>query len=289
MALFAVVLGFTSCSNDKDPVFQKPTNFVLNTPALANQYYELTPEGSLVFTVSQPDYGFTASCTYGLQIALKENPSAEDIYNVSATNPTSATIRVNAADVATGMCVLRGISKEEEWVEIPAAPLYVRATSILGSHENSFIASNWVTLKQVKGYFAVPQPGIIYLVGKPEGWKGPDEANADHYADWILSEKDNEIGSKVYYGLFDIKADEAMFRFYTALTGWEDDSYGTQEDDDPMAFPDLGDTKTQLTEKLVKGKGAFNFPNWPGGQMTIIVDMSNPEKMTATFIEGNQL
>lgn len=280
MALVAVLMGFTSCNEEKDPVFQKPTEFVLNTPPMASQYYELTPEGSMVFTCSQPNYGFTASTTYGLEIALTEGG---ETYSIPAEVPTSATIRVKTQAVAEGICALRGIKSEDDWVDQPARPLWVRATAQLGTHGQSFIESNWVKLDQVKEYFAIPQPGYIYLVGSPEGWKGPDEANKEHYKDWRLFEKTDAIGSQVYYGLFDMPA-APMFRFYTALTGWDADSWGSQVDDNPKDVSLEADGS--LTETLVKGKGAFNFPGFTGGQMTIIVDMT---KEKVTFVAGNAM
>lgn len=282
MVLASILVGFASCSDDKDPVYQQPTEFKLNTPAMASQYYELTPDGSIVLTCSQPDYGFTASVTYGVQISL--TPDFAEFYDIAPETPTSAVIRVKASDVATGMCVLRGIDSEEKWQEIDAIPLYVRATAQLGTHGNSAITSNAVTLERVKGYFAVPVPGYIYLVGQPEGWKGPDAANAEHYADWRLFEKQSEIGSKVYYGVFDIPEGKAMFRFYTALTGWDANSLGAQVDDNPLDF-EL-DADGSLTSDLVDGKGSFNFPSWGGGEMTIIVDLNGYK---VTFLEGNQL
>ena len=128
-------------------------------------------------------------------------------------------------------------------------------------------------------------PGFIYLVGAPEGWAGPTESNAAHYADWRLFEPESAIGSKVYSGVFDIPAGSAMFRFYTALTGWDADSYGSQEEDNPLDFEMVDGS---LATTLVKGKGAFNFPNWEGGKMTITVDMSDEKNMTVTMQAGEQ-
>lgn len=170
MALFAVVFGLSSCENDKDPVYQQPTEFKLNTPALSAQYFELTPNGTVQFTCSQPDYGFVASANYTMQMALSEGG---ETYDLTPAVPTDAKISIKASDIATGMCVLRGISDDTQWVEIPAIPVYFRAVCQLAGHPNSLIMSNWVKLDQVKGYFAVPMPGFIYLVGAPEGWKGP--------------------------------------------------------------------------------------------------------------------
>ena len=74
-----------------------------------------------------------------------------------------------------------------------------------------------------------------------------------------------------------------MFRFYTALTGWDEDSWGSQVDDNPI---DQTITDGSWTGTLVKGKGAFNFPGFAGGQMTVIVDMVNNK---VTVIEGNAM
>ncbi|MCM1452721.1 MAG: SusE domain-containing protein [Clostridium sp.] len=279
MALVAVMLGFTACSDDTDPVYKDPTKFVLNTPALASQYYELTPDGTIVLTCTQPDYGFTASTTYGVEVALSEDG---ETYNIAPEVPTSAQIRIKASDLATAICVLRGIKTEDDWTEEPARAVYMRATAQLAEHPNTLITSNWVKLDAVKEYFAVPVPGYIYLVGSPEGWKGPDAANADHYADWRLFEKDDAIDSKVYYGVFDMPA-APMFRFYTALTGWDADSWGSQADDSAIDY-ELANGSWEGS--IVKGKGSFNFPKFEGGQMTLIVDMVNNR---ITVVEGNAM
>ena len=70
-----------------------------------------------------------------------------------------------------------------------------------------------------------------------------------------------------------------MFRFYTALTGWDTDSYGSQEGDNPLEFPE---TDLGKPLKMVKGKGSYQFPDWTGGNMAIKVDMSDPNNMTVT-------
>ena len=143
-----------------------------------------------------------------------------------------------------------------------------------------------VSYNYLKGYFAVPVPGYIYLVGAPVGngnWIEPSESNAASYANWRLSEPKDAIGSKVYSGVFDIPAEQAMFRFYTQLTGWDADSYGYQAEDAATDFSFDGDT---FTSPVVKGKGSFNFPAWEGGKMTITVDMSDMKNITMTCTKG---
>ena len=59
-ACLVAVLSLNSCKEDTDPQYNEPTKFVLNTPALAAQYYELTEDGTLDLSWSQPDYGYAA-------------------------------------------------------------------------------------------------------------------------------------------------------------------------------------------------------------------------------------
>ena len=54
------VMGFASCSQDKEPVYTKPTEFKLNVPPFASQTYELTEGNEILITCSQPDYGYSA-------------------------------------------------------------------------------------------------------------------------------------------------------------------------------------------------------------------------------------
>ena len=56
-ATIAAVAALSACSQDDTPVLHTPTEFKLNTPPFAEQLYQLTDNGQLTFTCSQPDYG----------------------------------------------------------------------------------------------------------------------------------------------------------------------------------------------------------------------------------------
>lgn len=283
----ALLLGFTSCEQDRDPVYQVPTTFELNTPALQDQYVTLAEGSTLELVCSQPDYGYSAVANYSAEMSLTEdfaNP-----VSLSAVDKTQARMSFKQEDIAIAMMDLQGIDSEEKYAEVyPEGAtfdkVYFRAICQLDGVESSRIVSNVVSYNYIQPYFAIKLPGFIYLVGAPEGWAGPTAGNATHYADWRLFEPKDAIGSKVYSGVFDIPAGSAMFRFYTTLTGWEADSYGSQEADNPVEFPDF--TEGSFTTPVVKGKGAFNFSNWPGGKMTITVDMSDEKNMTLTCTAG---
>ena len=278
----AALVGFTSCEEDRDPVYQSPTKFVLNEPALQNTDIVLNPTGEIQFQCSQPDYGYSAVATYAMQMSLTEDFAK--VYDLApSSKATMAVINVKQSDVATGYCVLNGYESSEDWVPATDVTMYFRATCVLDGVEGSSITSNVVKLNKVTPYFAIPEPAFIYLVGSPEGWAGPVEANADHYAEWRLFEPKTAIGSKVFSGVFNLPA-APMFRFYTALTGWDADSYGTQAEDNPIEYPEF--TSGEFSEPLVKGKGAYSFPNLPAGEYTIIVDMSDAKNMSVTIKAG---
>lgn len=275
----------TACHETKDdnPVFQKPTEFVLNTPPLSQNYYQLTPDGVVEFTCSQPDYGFAAVTNYSIDVALDEDFT--DFRTITPTLPTKAVISVTGAQLATAMCELSGVANEDDFATVShECALFVRASASVAGVEYSTITSNTVTMPHVEFYLAVASPGYIYVVGDFAGWKEPSADNAEWYRDFRLYESDKAIGSKVYSGVFDVPAGKAMFRFYTDLTGWDKDSYGSQADDSALDFEF---TDGLYEGKVVQGKGSFNFPAWEGGQMTITVNMAVEGNYTVTIQAGS--
>ena len=72
-ACLVAVLTFNSCKEDTEPQYNNPTKFTLNTPALAAQYYELTEDGTLDLSWSQPDYGYAAPASYKVSVSLLED------------------------------------------------------------------------------------------------------------------------------------------------------------------------------------------------------------------------
>lgn len=286
MSAACAALVMASCSLDRDPVLQTPTTFVLNAPAMQDQYIELQAGNTLELVASQPDYGYSAVADYMAEMSLTEDFAQSLEIKPADTHQTRMVLKQN--DIALGICELAGVTDEATLNEkfpdgMKPMKVYFRAKCSLDGVTGSEITSNVVAYHQLLGYFAVPQPGYIYLVGSPEGWAGPTESNAAHYADWRLFEPKDAIGSGVYSATFDIPANP-IFRFYTALTGWDADSYGSQVNDDPIQFPDF--SSGSFTNPMVKGKGSFAFPNWPGGEMTITVDMSDMKNITLTCTAG---
>ncbi|MGM9843719.1 MAG: SusE domain-containing protein [Muribaculaceae bacterium] len=279
LALFfacaAALVGFTGCEDDKDPIYQAPTTFVLNQPALQNQYLELTEDGTFELTCSQPDYGYSAIVNYSAEVSLTEDfANCKEI--ASKGSGTTARMTFGCADLALVLCELHGFVDEETYQDLPAEKVYFRAVARLTGVESSEIRSNVVSLNKVKLYFAVPTPGYIWVIGSAGafgGWTEPSEANAAALTGARLFEPANAIGSKVYSQTFNIPAGDVTFRLYVALTGWDGgDSWGYKVEDQATTV-ELVDGA--YSSPIVNGKGSFTFAGWPGGDMTITADFSS--------------
>ena len=272
LASLVAVLTFTSCDADKDPQYIKPgqdTTFKLNTPATANLTYELKEEGVINLTCNAPDYGFIAITTYQIQVALDKNDFApvplkdngkfdakqeEDCRLINTIDGTQTKMQVSEMLMAAALTSLYGATSDEDMPQGPQK-IWVRAVAHLDGVTSSYVYSNAIELTVVP-YFRVREPNFIYLVGKPSGWIEPSEANKSKYDNWHLAEREDAIDSGIFYGAFEIEAggDNCIFRFYTALTGWEEDSWGSQADDNPLEFT-IDEAKDGLA--MVKGQGSY--------------------------------
>lgn len=282
MGLAGAGMMLSACHETQDdaPVYKDPTSFELNMPPMASNYYELTPTGTLELTCSQPDYGFGALVSYSVEMALDEEFTESRM--LAPEYPTRAVLSLKGEDIAASVCEILGITGETYDETNNVVALYFRAIAQLPQVESSRIVSNTIKLPLVQYYLAVKEPAFIYVVGDFAGWKEPNAGNFDYYRNYRLYEPVTAIGSKVFSGVFNVEAGKAMFRFYTALTGWDADSYGSQPDDNPIDY-ELTDGIFEGT--VVKGKGSFNFPDWKGGEMTITVNMAG-DNMTVTIQAG---
>lgn len=288
IATIAAVAAFTACSYDDSPVLLKPTEFRLNTPPFAGQLYQLTDEGQLIFTCSQPDYGVGVATTYSAEISLTEDFA--DSRAITVADPLSATIQMAAADVNLAILDMLGVVDEDTWAPYAdnrIMPLYVRANAQAGETAYSKITSNVVKLSDVEIYFAIKLPGYIYLIGSPSDWNSPSPNHADALKNWRLFEDESAIGSNVYSAVFKMPA-KPTFRFYTALTeagdGWDANYLGC-----PGGPNEDKDVDCVFTDGVFNGtvdpsiKDKFFFPDFQGGEMTITVDLN---ENTVTIREG---
>ena len=168
----------TACSDDNDsnPSIQTPTEFKLNTPALENTPIDLANSSKIILTCSQPNYGYTASVQYTVQVATK--PDMSDAVELSETS-SSAKVAVNAsllASALTNLYVEQGKTEADFPMDVTA---YLRLkANIVTSNGNvvdgTEILSNTVSLNKIHLLFSLPPvnlPSHIYVVGNFCDWK----------------------------------------------------------------------------------------------------------------------
>lgn len=285
MALAALALGFNSCSEDRGPKYQDPKEFTLNTPVMQDQYIVLESGNTLELVCSQPDYGYSALANYSAEMSL--TPSFENIAVVTPTDVHQARMVFKQNDIAIAYCEILGLDSEEAYEAMfpngmDFQPLYFRAVCQLDGIEGSLIRSNVVQYNNVKAYFAVPDPGKLWVVGDLTVSWSNNEGDEQKYIDagQYLSEPMDGIGTMIYTGVLTLP-ESPIFRFYSQLGDWENNSYGYQVDDKATDFDWSG--TGEFSEKLVEGKGSFQFPDFPGGEVTITVDLSDPNNMIFTM------
>lgn len=272
LALMAVVLGFTftSCKEDTQPRLSKPSNFVLNTPPMADQLYIMAANTSINLSVSQPDYGVATTPNYQVEIARTADGFEKGEYRTLESMTTLARINVSGEEFCLALCDLWGYDTPEKFDASPR-PVYVRVHAWVPNAEYSSIYSNVIALN-VKPYFAVKVSDTIQLVGQPEGWQASvNEA-------WLLYE--TEPGNLVYQGTFEIPEDQFQFRFYDkfdAAEPWDWFSIGAQDEDKPVKItltdgnysgPCIYDPDTKGA-----GKGSWQIDGWAGGTVQITVNL----------------
>ena len=167
----------TACSDDNDsnPSIQTPTEFKLNTPALVNTPIDLANSSKIMLTCSQPNYGYTASVQYTVQVATDENMT--DAVELSETS-TSAKVAIDAASLAsalTNIYVQKGKTEADFPMDVKA---YFRLkANIVTSNgnvvEGTEILSNVVSLNNIHLLFSLPPvnlPKNVYVTGSFCDW-----------------------------------------------------------------------------------------------------------------------
>lgn len=168
---------FAACSDDRDdnPTITTPTEFILNTPAIASNNIDLAHSSTLQFTCSQPNYGFPAATKYNVQVSLKKDMS--DCTTIEQ-NFYSAKADVEASLLAAALTNLELEAGKTE-ADFPMdIPVYVRMRAVMTTEtgdeiEGTDILSNVVTLNNVHLLYSlapVTVPAHLYVVGNFCGW-----------------------------------------------------------------------------------------------------------------------
>ena len=105
LLLLMTVCLFAACDDDHDsnPTLTAPTEFRLNTPALANVPIDLAKSQIVELTCSQPNYGFTASTQYTIQVSLSPDMSDAAVKDgrLTATVDSSGNVVIADPNAAT--------------------------------------------------------------------------------------------------------------------------------------------------------------------------------------------
>ena len=287
LMLLGGMAALTSCDSDIDsnPTIKAPTTFTINASPLAEQYIQLAAGNNVNLTWSQPDYGYNAYATYKVQVGLVDGNGAVT-WNTKDGAPKFLTTpyyecnaNISGEEISEALCELDGFKYAEDYVDQGFREVALRIYSSINTSMNAevegtgIMSENYVTFKHMAAYNAIKSPAYIYLVGNCTDWNTPNAGNADFYSTWRLFEKEDEIGSNVFYGTFDLPAGDLQFRFYKALTGWDDDSMGPQEADSGVDSEFTNNTfeGTILTGKK---KGTWLFSGFAGGTVSMVVDLN---------------
>lgn len=168
----------TACSDDNDsnPTIQSPTEFKLNTPALQDTPIDLANSSKIILTCSQPNYGYTASVQYTVQVATDENMT--DAVELSETS-SSAKVAINAdllASALTNIYVEKGKTEADFPMDVKA---YFRLKANIVTSNGNVVEgteklSNVVSLNNIHLLFSLPPvnlPSHVYTVGSFCDWK----------------------------------------------------------------------------------------------------------------------
>lgn len=181
--LFAGMLAaatLSGCSDDSDPKYQEPAPIMLAAPT---EPTELTPDGQVSLQCTAPDYGFQAATSYVVDVSLSADfKSVAQMDDGTGAAPDSVTlstiynspaIQVSDVELAKAMCVLNGVTAEENYVDKGFEPVYVKVRAYISAiTDRSMVASNTATMN-LKGFFVASGPAgpeQIYVPGDGSGW-----------------------------------------------------------------------------------------------------------------------
>lgn len=283
MLFAAFVMLFTSCDSDRD---DNPTlgpnhtanTFVVNTSAVADQYIQLSPDNTVNLTWTQPNYGVNTVVNYSVEVGM--NGTWEPL----ETNYISCNVQLSGEEIAKAICKIDGFKTEDDYVPMGFRQVDFRVTAKIQTTASDVvpgttITSNVVSFNHMAAYCNIPTKGTLWVIGSCCGWPEPSAGNKETLVDgnWFIME--TEIGSKIYKGTVTMPEGDLTFRFYGKLTGWDGgDSYGFQKDDTATEF---AFTDGVFKNTIMKGKGSYAFPGFPGGVLELTVDLN---KGTVQFV-----
>lgn len=194
--LVGIISLFASCSDDNDsnPTLIQPKEFVLNTPAYANETIDLEKSTGLELTWSQPKYtadNAPINATYEVQVSptnsftvstdeAAADESGEKVPDYAVLSNTTQKCNISASAEEMDKALVKIL----KWTEgnVPAEQeMYVRVNAYIleGTSRLNPVASNSVKLN-VKPYYIELKdavPTMWYLVGNMFGGKWAGDKN----------------------------------------------------------------------------------------------------------------
>lgn len=179
------LLGFSGCTDDKDPVINHlaetgELSFILNeTPYSTTTYVLLESRGDEVMdflTCHQPDYGFTAAVNYSVEVSFTPDFTDEYITLPTTVNGEKVNVYVNEVDKAVNQLYGEGNFPEP----VVETTIYMRlkavvSTSTSGPFDPDPIVkplySNSIKMNVLPYYMVLKDadPRLYYIIGLADG------------------------------------------------------------------------------------------------------------------------
>lgn len=304
--MVAMVLGVTSCKQEDEPKYHAPTTFVVNEPALQNQVFrtstDMTDAATFNLFCSQPDYGYSAICSYSALVSLDPEAPIEDWIALPNENSSSASMSIKTFELGVALNKLLNVENQADFdargLYDKEFKCYFKAVCEIPSIEGSrIVSSNYVTYNKVMINYAEKLPAWIYIAGHVENietevvndFTAPSVANYDFYKNnFALYEPNDMIGEKLYVGIFnlvpregainggDTPDDCAQFRFFTDLLGWTTEASLGSNEADFYCLPITDKWAAGYTGDIVpQGLGNWGVLVVEKTPVTIVVDVPN--------------
>ena len=225
--LLLSIFAFTACQDDKDVVINKAAEdgtlaFKLFSPTYANSVYELTVannSGTMdTLYCNEPDYGFTASVTYTVQVSLENNFTDSTKFQDLASSIVGEKVPVNVKELNTAINTLYG---DNFPVPAAATTVYIRLKAVVSDATATPLTttmtvkpaySNAIALKilpykvsSLKFYYKVANLKPYYIIGLADGAWNNSAIGTSIYPLSVVKEEaydDNGNGTFKFTGYF---------------------------------------------------------------------------------------
>ncbi|MBR5655690.1 MAG: SusE domain-containing protein [Prevotella sp.] len=227
-------LMITSCDSDREdnPILDTSnmtSEFVLNTPAYAEQLTDLATSSNVNFTWSQPNYGMTLATVYAFQLSV-DGTFTDAVFDEEGNEITPASYVDLSGSFQTvsgslsASAINRAIIALENWEEesqVPASMLvYFRCKATLADNSIPAVYSNVVKINVVPSFKVTSSyEEFVYAIGDDSGWATVHP---------LRSAVEDDIFNGVYTGFAYLNAE---FKFRSHEDSWDAPDWGAGSED----------------------------------------------------------